>query len=124
DVVRGLPTLIAHRREHAQADTLAQVGERYRRETIATLRIAFLSGSVLGLCAMIGTALVAATIGVQLVDGGLSLQVGLTVLLLAPELYGPLRGLGQQFHAGSEGLAAAERIFETLDRPAARTLTP
>ena len=116
DVVRGLPTLIAHRREHAQAATLAQVGERYRSETIATLRVAFMSALVLELCAMIGTALVAATIGVQLVNGALSLQVGLTVLLLAPELYGPLRGVGQQFHAGSEGIAAAERIFEVLDR--------
>ncbi len=116
DVVRGLPTLIAHRREHAQAGTLSQVGERYRSETIATLKIAFLSAFVLELCAMIGTALVAATIGVQLVYGALSLQIGLTVLLLAPELYGPLRGLGQQFHSGSEGLAAAERIFEVLDR--------
>ncbi len=123
DVVRGLPTLIAHRREHAQAGTLAQVGERYRSETIATLRIAFLSAFVLELCAMIGTALVAATIGVQLVDGALSLQVGLTVLLLAPELYGPLRGLGQQFHSGSESLAAAEHIFAVLDRrPALRPL--
>ncbi|MGO9248676.1 MAG: thiol reductant ABC exporter subunit CydD [Solirubrobacteraceae bacterium] len=116
DILRGLPTLIAHRREHAQAGTLAQVGERYRSETMATLRIAFLSAFVLELCAMIGTALVAATIGVQLVYGALSLQVGLTVLLLAPELYGPLRGLGQQFHSGNEGLAAAERIFAVLDR--------
>jgi thiol reductant ABC exporter CydD subunit len=123
DVVRGLPTLIAHRREYPQADTLAQVGERYRAETMATLRVAFLSAFVLELCAMIGTALVAATIGVQLVYGALSLQVGLTVLLLAPELYGPLRGLGQQFHSGAEGLAAAERIFEVLDRrPALRPL--
>jgi thiol reductant ABC exporter CydD subunit len=119
DVVRGLPTLIAYRRERAQADTLARVGERYRAETMATLRIAFMSAFVLELCAMLGTALVAATIGVQLVDGALSLRVGLTVLLLAPELYGPLRGVGRQFHAGSEGLAAAERIFAVLDRPPA-----
>jgi ATP-binding cassette, subfamily C, bacterial CydD len=119
DVVRGLPTLIAHRRERAQARTLAEVGERYRGQTMATLRIAFMSAFVLELCAMIGTALVAATIGVQLVAGALTLQTGLTVLLLAPELYGPLRGVGQQFHAGAEGLAAAERLFEVLDRPPA-----
>lgn len=119
DVVRGLPTLISYRRERAQAGTLARVGERYREETMATLRIAFLSAFVLELCAMIGTALVAATIGVQLVAGVLSLRVGLTVLLLAPELYGPLRGVGERFHAGSEGLAAAERIFAVLDRPPA-----
>jgi ABC-type multidrug transport system fused ATPase/permease subunit len=68
---------------------------------------------------MIGTALVAATIGVQLVGGYLSLTAGLTVLLLAPELYGPLRGVGQQFHASADGTAAAERIFAVLDRPPA-----
>ena len=124
DVVRGLPTLRAYRREHAQAQILADVGERYRTETMATLRVAFLSALVLELCAMIGTALVAATIGVQLVDGDLGLTAGLTVLLLAPELYGPLRNVGQQFHASADGTATAERIFAVLDRPAAMLHSP
>ena len=119
DVVRGLPTLRAHRRERIQAGVLADVGEQYRSETMATLRVAFLSALVLELCAMIGTALVAATVGVQLAGGYLSLTAGLTVLLLAPELYGPLRSVGQQFHASADGTAAAERIFAVLDRPAA-----
>ncbi|HTW40961.1 MAG TPA: thiol reductant ABC exporter subunit CydD [Solirubrobacteraceae bacterium] len=119
DVVRGLPTLRAHRRERAQAGMLAEVGERYRSETMATLRVAFLSALVLELCAMVGTALAAATIGVQLVDGALSLTAGLTVLLLAPELYGPLRQIGQQFHAAADGTAAAARIYAVLDQPPA-----
>ncbi len=117
DVVLGLSTLRAYRRERFQQQVLDQVGERYRRETMGTLRIAFLSALVLELCAMLGTALVAATIGVQLVGGQLTLQAGLTVLLLAPELYGPLRQVGQQFHASADGSAAAEQIFETLDQP-------
>jgi thiol reductant ABC exporter CydD subunit len=119
DVVRGLPTLRAYRRDRAQEEILGEVGERYRAETMGTLRIAFLSALVLELCAMIGTALVAATIGVQLVAGALGLQAGLTLLLLAPELYGPLRQVGQQFHASADGAAAAERIFAVLDRPPA-----
>jgi ATP-binding cassette, subfamily C, bacterial CydD len=119
DVVRGLPTLRAFRRERAQAQTLQRVGERYRAETMGTLRIAFLSALVLELCAMVGTALVAVTIGLQLDGGHLGLQAGLTVLLLAPELYGPLRMVGQQFHASADGMAAAERIFAVLDAPAA-----
>ena len=119
DVVQGLATLRAYRRERAQEQTLAEVGERYRSETLATLRIAFLSALVLELCAMIGTALVAATIGVQLVDGALGLQAGLTVLLLAPELYGPLRQVGVQFHASADAGSASERIFAALqDAPA------
>jgi thiol reductant ABC exporter CydD subunit len=115
DVVSGLATLRAYRRERLEERVLADVGERYRLQTLSTLRIAFLSALVLELCAMLGTGAVAATIGIQLVDGQLTLQAGLTVLLLAPELYGPLRGVGQQFHAGADGGAAAERIFATLD---------
>jgi ATP-binding cassette, subfamily C, bacterial CydD len=118
DVVRGLQTLRTHGREAAQADTIEQIGDRYRAETMRTLRIAFLSALVLELCAMIGTAFVAATIGIQLDGGHLTLQAGLTVLLLCPELYGPLRAVGQQFHASTDGLAAAERIFAVLDQPA------
>ena len=115
DVVRGLPTLRAYRRERFQEQVLARVGDQYRRETMGTLRIAFLSALVLELCAMLGTAVVAATIGVQLVGGELTLRAGLTVLLLAPELYAPLRQVGQQFHASADGSAAAERIFTTLE---------
>jgi ATP-binding cassette, subfamily C, bacterial CydD len=118
DVVRGLPTLRAHRREAAQAEAIERIGERYRAETMGTLRIAFLSALVLELCAMLGTAFVAATIGIQLDGGHLSLQAGLTVLLLCPELYAPLRAVGQQFHASADGLAAAERILAVLDEPA------
>jgi ATP-binding cassette subfamily C protein CydCD len=124
DVVTGLPTLRAYRREHAQEQILASVGERYRRETMTTLRLAFLSSLVLELCAMLGTALVAATVGVELVGGHLSLQAGLTILLLAPELYGPLRGVGQQFHASADGLAAATELLSMLDRTAREARAP
>ncbi|HUB76454.1 MAG TPA: thiol reductant ABC exporter subunit CydD [Solirubrobacteraceae bacterium] len=122
EVVRGLPTLRAYRRETAQAGAIERVAERYRAETMGTLRVAFLSALVLELCAMVGTALVAATIGIQLDGGHLTLQAGLTVLLLAPELYAPLRAVGQQFHASADGIAAAERIFAVLD--AAPALVP
>lgn len=119
DLVRGLETLRAHGRAEAQAHSIDAAGESYRRETMATLRVGFLSALVLELLAMIGVALVAATVGVQLAGGDLGLTAGLTVLLLAPELYMPLRRLGSQFHASADGLASAERVFEVLDRPAA-----
>jgi thiol reductant ABC exporter CydD subunit len=119
DVVRGLETLRAHDRDRDQAATLAKAGEAYRRETMATLRVAFLSSLVLELCAMLGTALVAATVGIQLAEGRLSLQTGLAVLILAPELYQPIRQLGAQFHAGADGLAAAGQILAVLAEPAA-----
>ena len=118
DVVRGLPTLRAFNRSRAQELTIAEVGESYRRATMASLRVGFLSGSVLELAATLGVALVAVTVGVRLVGGGLGLQAGLTVLVLAPELYAPLRQLGAQYHASADGVAVADRIFGLLDAPA------
>ncbi len=117
DVVRGLATLRAHVRDAAQERTMDAVADRYRRETLGTLRVAFLSAFVLELAAMLGTALVAATVGLQLAGGHLALRDGLVVLLLAPELYAPLRAVGQQFHASADGLASAERILSVLDEP-------
>jgi ATP-binding cassette, subfamily C, bacterial CydD len=119
DVVRGLPTLRAFNRSRAQAASIAEVSERYRRATMATLRVGFLSGSVLELAATLGVALIAVTVGVRLVEGGLGLQAALTVLILAPELYAPLRQLGAQFHASADGLAVADRMLDLLEAPPA-----
>jgi thiol reductant ABC exporter CydD subunit len=121
DVVRGLPTLRAFNRGAAQAARIRDVGDQYRRTTMETLRIAFLSGAVLELAATLGIALVAVTVGVRLVEGGIGLQAGLTVLVLAPELYLPLRNLAAQFHASAEGRAAAERLLDLVDLPPAVT---
>ena len=118
DVVQGLPTLRLLNRSRPQAEHVRDVGERYRRATTGTLRVAFLSASVLELAATLGVALVAVTIGVRLVDGGIGLEAGLTVLVLAPELYAPLRQLGAQFHASADGIAVAERLLALIDAPA------
>jgi thiol reductant ABC exporter CydD subunit len=117
DVVRGLPTLRLLNRSRVQAVRIGEVGERYRRATMGTLRVSFLSGSVLELAATLGVALVAVTVGVRLVGGGLGLEAGLTVLVLAPELYLPLRQLGAQFHASADGIAVAERLLELVEAP-------
>ena len=85
---------------------------------MGTLRVAFLSGAVLELAATLGVALVAVTAGVRLVDGTLGFQAALTVLVLAPELYLPLRQLAAQFHASADGIAVAERMMELIDEPA------
>jgi len=74
---------------------------------------------VLELAATLGVALVAVTVGVRLAGGSLGLQAGLTVLVLAPELYLPLRQLAAQFHASADGLAVAERMLALLEAPPA-----
>ena len=115
DVVRGLPTLRAFNRGEAQTEQIGAVSEQYRRTTMATLRVAFLSGTVLELAATLGIALVAVTVGVRLVEGGIGFEAGLTVLVLAPELYLPLRNLAAQFHASADGLAVSQRLLDLVD---------
>jgi thiol reductant ABC exporter CydD subunit len=117
DVVRGLPTLRAFNRGRAQTEQIAVVSDRYRIATMGTLRIAFLSGTVLELAATIGVALVAVTVGVRLVEGGIGLEAGLTVLVLAPELYLPLRNVAAQFHASADGAAVAGRLLDLIEAP-------
>ena len=117
DVVRGLPTLRAFNRGRAHAERIEQVSDEYRRATMGTLRVAFLSGTVLELAATLGIALVAVTVGVRLAEGGLGLEAGLTVLVLAPELYLPLRNLAAQYHASADGLAVGERLLDLAEEP-------
>ncbi|WP_414497561.1 thiol reductant ABC exporter subunit CydD [Streptomyces sp. CRN 30] len=117
DVVAGLPTLKVFGRAKAQAESIRRITGEYRRATMRTLRIAFLSSFALELLATISVALVAVTIGMRLVHGDMDLYIGLVILVLAPEAYLPLRQVGAQFHAAAEGLAAAEEIFEVLETP-------
>ncbi|MFE0099199.1 thiol reductant ABC exporter subunit CydD [Streptomyces sp. NPDC059009] len=117
DVVAGLPTLKVFGRAKAQAESIRKITGEYRRATMRTLRIAFLSSFALELLATVSVALVAVTIGMRLVHGDMDLYVGLVILVLAPEAYLPLRQVGAQYHAAAEGLAAAEEIFEVLETP-------
>ncbi|MFD9240904.1 thiol reductant ABC exporter subunit CydD [Streptomyces sp. NPDC059556] len=117
DVVAGLPTLKIFGRAKAQAESIRAITSEYRRATMRTLRIAFLSSFALELLATLSVALVAVTIGMRLVHGELDLYTGLVILILAPEAYLPLRQVGAQFHAAAEGLAAAEEIFDVLEEP-------
>ncbi|PKV86795.1 ATP-binding cassette subfamily C protein CydCD [Streptomyces sp. TLI_146] len=117
DVVAGLPTLKVFGRAKAQAESIRTITSEYRRATLKTLRIAFLSSFALELLATLSVALVAVGIGMRLVHGDLDLYTGLVILVLAPEAYLPLRQVGAQYHAAAEGLAAAEEIFEVLETP-------
>jgi len=120
DVLEGITTLKVFGRATDRLSTIGEVSEEYRAETMGTLRIAFLSALVLELLAAISTALVAVTIGLRLLAGTLGFESGLGILILAPEVYLPLRRIGTEFHAAKEGIAAARSIFGVLDLPEPR----
>jgi ATP-binding cassette subfamily C protein CydCD len=118
ELVRALPVLTAFGRAAAQASAVREVGERYRRATMGTLRVAFLSALVLEIVASLSVAMIAVGIGLRLVSGEMTLVTGLIVLILAPECYLPLRAAGAAHHASEDGVEAVRRVAE-IPTPAA-----
>lgn len=117
ELAKGLPVLLGLGRAKEQLAALKGISERYRVTTMQTLRTAFLSSLALELIATISVAVVAVFIGVRLVGGGMSLELGLLALLLAPECYTPLRELGSAFHSSQEGRDALSRVRAILRAP-------
>ncbi|WP_407317267.1 thiol reductant ABC exporter subunit CydD [Isoptericola halotolerans] len=118
DLISGLPTLRAFGRQVGPGRRVRALGEASRRATMGTLRVAFLSGAVLELLTTLCVAIIAVGVGLRLVHGGVELVPALTVLVLAPEIFLPLRRVGAEFHASTDGLAATRRAFALLDLPA------
>lgn len=110
DVLRGLVDLRAHGRAGFQRSQVRAAARVYREQTMSTLRTAFLSGLILELVAMLGTALVAVFGGVRLAEGDALLAAILPALVLAPELYAPIRRLGAGYHDAADARAALTRL--------------
>jgi thiol reductant ABC exporter CydD subunit len=117
DVVAGLPTLKVFGRAKAQVGAIGEITDRYRRVTMSTLRVTFLSSLILELVATLSVALVAVEIGLRLMGGHIALRPALMVLVLAPEAFLPLRLLGANYHASAEGMSAAREVFTVLETP-------
>ncbi|UXZ55743.1 thiol reductant ABC exporter subunit CydD [Halomonas sp. 7T] len=124
DRVRGMTTLqlFGHTRSAQQAVWYAT--DEYRRLSMRTLRLAFLSSAVLEFFASVAIAVVAMYVGFGLlgyIDYGpspsLTLFSGLAVLLLAPEFFQPLRTLSQHYHDRAAALGAAESIVAIFNEP-------
>ncbi|WP_136707149.1 thiol reductant ABC exporter subunit CydD [Agromyces sp. H66] len=115
EVVGGLSTLMVFGRAERQVARIRAVTDEYRSRTMKVLRITFLSGFTLEFAASLSVALVAVSIGLRLVSGDMTLAPGLFVLVLAPEVFLPLRNVGAAFHASAEGVTASTDAFDLLD---------
>ncbi len=118
DTLQGLPTLKLFMRSKEEAERIAESSEEYRRGTMSVLRVAFLSSAVLEFFTSVAIAMTAVFLGLtylHYLDFGLyghplDLRTGLMLLLLAPDVYLPLRELGTHFHARADALGAAEAL--------------
>ena len=110
DSLRGFITLKIFGRSKNQSQRIRKMGDDYTVETMKVLRISFVSAFALELCATISVALIAVAVGLRLVDGTITFKSALTVLILAPEIYFPLRNAAALFHASADGAAAIKEI--------------
>ncbi len=118
EILKSLGTLRLFGRAKKQETTIAEVSKDLRIRTMKVLRISFLSGFTLELIASLSVALIAVSIGMRLVNSQIPFGVALFLLILAPEVFLPLRAVGANFHAASEGVAAAAGVLEYLSEPA------
>ncbi len=122
DRLRGLVTLKLFDRAAAETAAVAVASEQLRLRTMKVMRVAFLSSAVLEFFAALGVAGVALYVGltflglVQLRGGvALPLEAGLFCLLMAPEVYAPLRLLAAHYHDRAAAKAAVEEIAAQLE---------
>lgn len=114
DSLRGLHTLSIFGRVSSQRERITTMGDKYTAETMKVLRISFLSALVLELAATISVALIAVSIGIRLVNGSMDFWPALAILILAPEVYFPLRNAASLFHASADGGAALAEISSLI----------
>lgn len=110
DSLRGFATLKIFGRNTDQAKRIKEIGDKYTSETMKVLRISFLSSFALELVATISVALIAVSIGLRLVNGHIQFKSALLILILAPEIYFPLRNAAALFHASADGAETLDQI--------------
>jgi ATP-binding cassette subfamily C protein CydD len=119
DMLRGIATLKMFGRSAEQVDNMRTISARYGETTLEVLRSAFQTGLVLDWAGAVAMALVAVEVSLRLMEGSLTFERALALLIITPEFFLPLRTLAQRYHAGAAGQAAAERLFAFLDEPSA-----
>ncbi len=117
DMLRGIATLKMFGRSEEQVENVGAVGRTYSDTTMEVLRTAFQTALVLEWGGAVATALVAVEVSLRLMAGSMDFGRALTVLIVTPEFFLPLRHLAIRFHAGAAGDAAAARMLEILDTP-------
>ena len=123
DLVRAAATLKIFRRVNAEGHHLAQMSHAFSEASLAVLRLAFVSSFALELITTLSIALIAVSIGLRLMDGGMTFQAAFFVLILAPQFYQPLREGGIAFHAAMDAATAEKALAPYLDAPPSITGT-
>lgn len=115
--LQGLTTLKIYQADGQKAEEMDQEAERFRNITMKVLTMQLNSTSVMDIVAYGGAAAGMIVAVSEYLSGTLSFAGALTIILLASELFIPLRLLGSFFHIAMNGMAASDKIFCLLDLP-------
>ncbi|EJV66759.1 thiol reductant ABC exporter subunit CydD [Bacillus sp. N5-665] len=116
DTLKGLETLKYLGKSKQHEGKIEKVSKRYRKATMRTLRVAFLSSFALDFFTSLSIAFVAVGLGIRLIDGTIVLLPALTILILSPEYFLPIKQVGANYHATLDGQLAMEQIEEILQQ--------
>jgi ATP-binding cassette subfamily C protein CydD len=116
DTLKGLETLKYLGKSKQHEGKIEKVSKGYRKATMRTLRVAFLSSFALDFFTSLSIAFVAVGLGIRLIDGTIILLPALTILILAPEYFMPIKQVGANYHATLDGQLAMEQIEEILQK--------
>lgn len=119
DSLRGLTTLKQLGLAKQYAQNIYDVSEDHRKATMSTLKIAILSTFALDFFTTLSIAVVALFLGLGLMDGATHLLPALTILVLAPEYFLPIRNFANDYHATLNGKNALADIITLLEQPVA-----
>lgn len=114
DSLKGIETLSYLGQSIHHGKSIARVSKQYRQATNRTLRVAFLSSFALDFFTSLSIAFVAVGLGFRLIDGVIALLPALTILILAPEYFLPIRQVGMDYHATLDGQIALEDIEQII----------
>ena len=114
EILTAITTLKIFDRIDAAAVKLKSTSEKSSAATLEVLKLAFVSSFALELLTTLSIALVAVTLGLRLIAGGVEFEAALFLLLIAPEFFAPVRKLGVMFHVVISAKLSIERLEKFL----------
>lgn len=125
ELLAAITTLKMFGRISAGAAKLKAASEKSSAATLDVLKLAFVSSFALELITTLSIALVAVTLGLRLVAGGVEFQAALFLLLMAPEFFLPIRKFGVAFHVLISARASLDKLQKiTIESPCPLSLIP
>ncbi|MCR5328523.1 MAG: ABC transporter ATP-binding protein/permease [Saccharofermentans sp.] len=115
--LQGMTTLKIYKADAYKNKQMNEESENFRKITMKVLIMQLNSIIIMDFFAYGGAALGIALAGKGFIDGNISLQSTVFMILLSADFFLPMRKLGSYFHVAMNGMAASDRIFKFLATP-------